>query len=215
MRLSVCFPVAVLAVAVGWITPAFGQGLADQPAGPPVEQSVGLGVLQAPVVIDGETLFNVRGVSAYPAERRAGEIERRIRNLARDGSGAAPSLTLEEQPQATWILANGQRVLAVYDEDAAVEAVDRRLLAEAYRRRIVQAIASYRQLRQPALLWWHTFLTLGATFALIAGALFGRRFVGWLQARLERRYRARVRDVAIQSFRYSEPTSSGGRSPGS
>ena len=36
---------------------------------------------------------------------------------------------------------------------------------------------------------------------MIAGAFVGRRFVGWLQARLERRYRARVRDVAIQSFR--------------
>ena len=38
----------------------------------------------APVVVNGEVRFHVVGMSAYPAERRANEIARRIEALAQD-----------------------------------------------------------------------------------------------------------------------------------
>jgi small-conductance mechanosensitive channel len=196
MRAPFYLAAGVLAVAVGWTAPVFGQ----EPTGQPGEREPAGAVVQAPVVIDGDVLFSVRGITAYPAERRAAEIEAKIRTLARDPRIDASSLTLDDQPDGTWILANGQRVLRVHDEDASLEAVDRRTLADAHRARIVDAIAAYREARKPGVLWRHALLTLGATLALIVGAYIGRRFFGWLQARLERRYRDRVHDVSIQSF---------------
>jgi small-conductance mechanosensitive channel len=187
----------VFLAALGWIAPAFGQGLTGQQA----ESQAGDTVVRAPVVIDGEELFTVRGITAYPAERRAADIAARIRRLASDSRIDESSLTLHEQPDATSILANGQHVLSVHDEDASLEAVNRRTLAELQQARILKAIAAYREARKPAVLWRHALLSLGATLALIIGAYLGRRLFGWLQARLERRYRKRVRDVSIQSFR--------------
>ena len=192
--------VMVLSVAVGGTVPAFAQSQSGQSTEAQTGQAEALAVVQAPVVIDGEELFRVRGVTAYPAHRRASEIEARIRNLARDPNVVATSLTLDDQPPITWILANGQRILLVHDEDAALEVVDRRLLADTYRIRIWTAIAAYRAARVPAVLWNHTLLALGATLALLVAAYLWRRMVGWLQARLERRYRDHVRDFKIQSF---------------
>src|SRR4051794_10123607 len=59
------------------------------------------GVRQSRVIIDGEALFSVRGVTAYPAERRAREIAARIRNLAANRSFAPASLTVEEHPSGS------------------------------------------------------------------------------------------------------------------
>ena len=59
----------------------------------------------------------------------------------------------------------------------------------------------YRAARQPAVLWRHALHTLVATLALLVGAFICWRVSGWLQTHLERRYRQRVRDVSIQSFR--------------
>ncbi len=80
---------------------------------------------------------------------------------------------------ATWILANGQPFLTVRDEDAALEAVDRQILAEAYQARIANAIAAYRTARQPAILWRNAFLTVAATLLLLAAAFICRRVVGY------------------------------------
>ena len=101
----------------------------------------------------------------------------------------------------TWILDDhGQRVMGVFDEDALIERFDRRLLAQAYRGRIAEAIAAYRDARRPALLARHALYALGATLALLLAAFVGRRIVHRLQAGLERRYRARIADLRVQTF---------------
>jgi len=146
----------------------------------------------ADVVIDGETLFSVRGVTAHPAERRAQEIEDRIRRLAADPKISSDSLQTEDHPGATWITAGGQRIMAVFDEDAAVEDIARAPLAELYKTRIASAIDGYRLSRRPRLLLLQTLYALGATVVLIIVALLGRRMVALLRAAFERRYRARL-----------------------
>ena len=107
---------------------------------------------RAPVIIDGETLFAVRGLSAYPAEERARVIAERIRTLAANRAIASPTLTLDDQPGLIRILGNGILLAVVYDEDAALEAVDRSILAEAYRLRVIAAIerVSRREAAGPA-----------------------------------------------------------------
>src|SRR5688572_4231878 len=78
-------------------------------------------VQQAPVIVDGETLFSVRGLAAYPADRRAREIAGRIRALAANPSVGSSSITTEKHPPGAWITANGQRIMTVLDEDASLE----------------------------------------------------------------------------------------------
>jgi len=182
----------------GRAAPAIAQEPSGQTAEKPASDADSLAV-RAPVMIDGEELYALRGISVYPAERRARDIEARIRDLASDASVGSASLTVEDKPRASWILANGRRVLAVFDEDAAQEAADRRLVAEAIRVRTWEAIADYRAARQPAVLWRHALLALGATVALLAAAFVCRRLLTWLSTRLERRYRQRVGDLQIQS----------------
>ena len=109
-------------------------------------------VRQARVIIDGETLFSLRGISAYPAERRAREVAARIRTVAANPAIDPNSVKLEDRPPAVWITADGQRLLSVFDEDAALEETTRDRVAEIYRARISEAIVQYRQDRMPDLL---------------------------------------------------------------
>ena len=74
-------------------------------------------VRTARVVIDGEPLFLVRGATARPADRRARDIADRIRSIASDPNVDAKSLVIDEHPRATLILARGQRIMAVLDEE--------------------------------------------------------------------------------------------------
>src|SRR5581483_10735927 len=136
--------------------------------------------------------FSVRGIRAHPAGRRAEQIGDRIRALAANPKIAPHSLTLEEHREATWILAGDERIMALLDEDAAIEGISRDPLATLYRSRIEHAIADYRRNRQPALLWSNAAFGLGATILLLVTALFGRRFVVALRASIERRYRPRI-----------------------
>jgi small-conductance mechanosensitive channel len=155
---------------------------------------------RAPVVIDGEQLFLVRGISSYPAEQRADDIANRIRALAADGRVAVSSLTVDDQQGAAVILAGTQRLMGVLDEDASIEQIDRASLAQAYLSRIRGAIEAYRQAREPAVLGWNALYTLAATLMLLSAAYVGRRIVRRLQQNLEQRYETRVRDVQIQAF---------------
>jgi small-conductance mechanosensitive channel len=153
------------------------------------------------VVIDGRTLFAVRGVTAHPAERRAAEIADRIRAVAANRGIAVQSLTLERETAATWILAGGTRIMGVLEEDAAIEQTARDSLAQVCRIRIMEAIESYRRERSAAFLWMRTLYALAATVLLLVSALGGRRLVVLLRSRLERRYRTRIeglQDRALQ-----------------
>lgn len=194
------FSALILAAAMSAVAPLLAQVAEAQPVQTPAGQLERLAIVKAPVVIDGEELFAVRGISAFPAERRAAEIADRIRDVARGPRDVVPSLTLDEQPGVIWILADGERLVPVYDEDAAIESVDRVLLARAYAVRIGEAIAGYRSAREPTLLWRYSIRALVLAAALIAAAYFCRRVIRWVQARIQRKYRRHVKDVSIQSF---------------
>jgi small-conductance mechanosensitive channel len=193
MRRAVSVMAVVLAIVAGQASaqPLGGDG---QPQ-PEVD-----GVQRAPVAIDGERLFVVRGVTSYPAERRAREIADRIRTIADDSEIASPSFSLDEQPTLTWVLISGHRLMAVFDEDAALEGVSRPILAELYATQSVNAIAAYRAARQPSVLWRHALFALLATLALLVTLYASHLMVRGLHGLVERRYRRRVRDLSIQSF---------------
>ncbi len=154
----------------------------------------------APVVIDGDTLFSVRGVSSFPAERRAGRITEAIRGFAADRAVPPESLVIEETALGSVLSAGGKRLMALVDADAELEGVSRSLLAEAYRQRIAEAVVEYRREREPATLWRSAARAIAATLGTLLVLWIASRALRRLRSALDRRYRARISSVQIQSF---------------
>jgi small-conductance mechanosensitive channel len=156
----------------------------------------------APVTIDGDELFPVRGVSALPAEQRARGIVERIEAFARDETLAPNAVKAVESADRTELVAGRHKLMTVVEPDALLEGVTRSVLAEVYRARIEQAVTSYRSERtRPALLRSSGY-TLGAAFALAVALVTLRFAFRRLHTLLDRRFKARVRDLHIQSFRF-------------
>jgi len=190
----------VVLVALWATSPAFGQSVQGLTPADGASAEADSDTQQATVIIDGEPLFIVRGVSAYPAARRAREIAGRIRSVAANKAIATSSITLEDQPGATWILAGGSRLMAVTDEDASLESVNRRLMAQVYSAKIAEAIDAYRKDRDPAVLLQHGLFAFGATVVLIGAVSLVRRIVRRLQDGIERKYRGRIHGLTILNF---------------
>jgi small-conductance mechanosensitive channel len=155
---------------------------------------------RAPVTLDGQVLFEVRGIPAYPAEERAKTIKQRIEEIAADRSAAIESLRVGEMADRTRIMA-GDRLLVVFvDADAAAaEGVSRQLLAERALIKIKAAIASYRNDRSPRVLLINTAYALGATVLLAVVLLVIRGAFRKLDALAERRLRSRIEALEAQS----------------
>ena len=130
---------AIVGAALAWGSAAVAQDSASV-------QNVELPT--APVTVDGVTLFRVRGISSYPAERRAAEIANRIADVAGDRTIPVDSLTVQDTPTASIVVAKGQRLFGVLDVDAELEGLTRQLVAQAYRHRVAEAITEFRRDRE-------------------------------------------------------------------
>jgi small-conductance mechanosensitive channel len=188
----------VLAWAVG--DPLPPARAAGSPS-PSAETETEAEYARAMVTLDGEPLFLVRGVMAYPAEKRAQGIAGRIQAVAADSSVPVDSLRIAEAEHGSDILAGDRFLMTVTETDTRREGVARQFMAQAVRRRIADAITVYRGERTPRALVIKAAYTLGAT--LVAGLLLLgiRRAFRWLDGLVERRFRARIEGLAAQSFR--------------
>ncbi len=157
---------------------------------------------RAPITLDGEMLFEVRGFSAYPAEERAKTIKQRIEEIAADRSAAIESLRVDEMADRTRIIAGDRLLVAFVDADAgAAEGVTRQLIAERALIKIKTAIASYRNARSPRVLLINTVYALGATVVLALVLFIVRRIFSKLDAIAERRFRSRIEAFETQSHK--------------
>jgi small-conductance mechanosensitive channel len=154
----------------------------------------------APVVVDGVTLFRVRGVTSFPAEQRAQAIADRIVSLAADRTVSPQSLRLVDRPEITYIAAGQLRIMGVVDADARVEGIERALLAKTYATRIGDAIDAFRRDRRPEVLGRQALYAAGGAIVLGLVLWLAHWIVRRLRSALQRRYQAIVRDVHIQSF---------------
>jgi small-conductance mechanosensitive channel len=154
-----------------------------------------------PVIVDGITLFSVRGIASFPATERAAAISSRIEEVARDRRIGAGAIKIEERPLGSAIVAAGKVLVIVGEADARVEGIERAVLASLYADSISSAIARYRSEREP-----HALATgaaySAAAVALLAIVLFGLwRLHRRLDLRLAGLYRARLDDLRIQGFK--------------
>jgi small-conductance mechanosensitive channel len=157
-------------------------------------------VTTAPVEVDGEVLFHVRGVSSLPATERAKRIREQIVTFAKDPSVAPESLHIVEMEDASQLQAGNRPLMVIVDADAALEEVRRAVLAQAHLRRIQQAIRDYRAERTPGAVQHAVLQSLIATIMLSLATLaivWAGRFV---DSALGQRLRSRIQSVGIQSF---------------
>lgn len=154
----------------------------------------------APVVVDGHTLYSVRGLSAFPASQRATIITDRILVLARDPAFDPARLEITDTQTHTRIGPETRPVQHITDADAELEGIDRRVLAEAYRARILEAIAGYRAARSTKVLLSSARRAAIATVLALVLLFLIRWLLRSLRVWLERRYASRVKTVSIRSF---------------
>jgi small-conductance mechanosensitive channel len=154
----------------------------------------------APVVVDGVTLFRVRGISSYPAERRAAEIAKRITDVAANRAIPLDSLKIQETPNATIVVASGRRIFGVLDADAELEGLSRQILAPAYQARVAEAITAFRRDREATALWLDFGRAAVATLAFLLLVALDRVTLARVRKAVHARYRSKIHDVQVGSI---------------
>lgn len=154
-----------------------------------------------PVIVDGVTLFRVRGSLSFPAAARAAAIVGKIEQVARDSRIAANSIRVEERPLGHAVAAGNQVLMIVVDADARLEGIERNVLASFYADRIARAISRYRSDREPRALAVNAAYATAA-LGLLALVLLGLwRLYRRVDSRLAQRYRAHLHDLHIHGFK--------------
>lgn len=149
----------------------------------------------SPVVVDGATLFYLRGVSSVPSEERAATTAERIVQVAADRRFDPTQLKLVEEGMFTAIDAGDLRLMIVADADGRHEGVERELLAKIYAKRISKAIEDFRTQRS------RDYLLQSSLYVLLASAILLLLFFAlrWL-ARRTKIFLEQVAKKRIEAF---------------
>jgi len=183
-----------LLLTIGLMTGPAGQAQEEAPAN---DESA---AVTAPVIIDGQELFRLRGISSYPAEVRAATIRQRIIDAARNRAVNPDELHLERSDEGIWIMAGERQLLGVVDVDARVEGISLNLLADAYKTRIARAIEEFREDRSRDVLLRNGLFALVATGVLVV-ALWGvLRLYTVLHRWAERRLHKSIKHLADRAY---------------
>jgi small-conductance mechanosensitive channel len=196
-RTMFALPAIIIMFAVS-VLPAYGAGDGNG-TGTVVTSEAEF--VTAPVEIDGQVLFRVRGTSSYPAEQRAAAIRDRIEAVGADRSIRSDMLRIVDADNVTTIYADDRLLMIVTDADARLEHLSRDYLAKTHLTRIRQAIDDYRRMRSREALLHGSLYAAGATIALILGTVL----IIWLGRRLNslfmaERVRKRIHSLGFQSF---------------
>ncbi|HLO25174.1 MAG TPA: mechanosensitive ion channel family protein [Geobacteraceae bacterium] len=184
----------MLAVAVSNVNAA-GEGARTEAVAMPEAE-----LATAPVEIDGQVLFRVRGASSFPAEQRAEAIKERIEAVAADKTIRSDMLRVVDADNVATILAGDRLLMVVVEGDARLEQLGRNYLANTHLKRIRTAIDDYRRMRSRDALLQGGLYTLGATVVLALGIVLLVFLGRWLDKVLSERAKSRIRTFGIQSF---------------
>jgi len=147
---------------------------------------------KAHVRLDGYNLFYVRGITSYPAEKRANEISGRIELIAKNSSISPDSIKVIQTKDYDEIVIGGFSIIRVLDADAQIEGVNREIYALGVKLRIAKAIYAYRYERSYDSLIKNLLYSLAAI--IICLLLLGvfrfilKRFNSFLEARLKPKF---------------------------
>lgn len=182
------------------LMPAPSQGAAGEASRAPATSSLEQTLETAPVEIDGQVLFQVRGLSSFPADKRAKGIQQRIVDVASNRSFPSGEVKVEEADNGTLILAGKTAVMMVTDADAQLEQTSRDNVAALHLIRIQRAIDEFRAARTTDTLLKSGLSAAVATALLAVGIAILLMLNRWLDKAVSRRLERRVHAVEIQSF---------------
>ncbi len=158
----------------------------------------------APVVVNGAVIFEVPGIRAYPARRRATEIADRIHALAADPRNDPAMIIHVDKPdlKRTSILLGDHHITDVFNFDAEVQGIDnRQITAEVFIYKIMEGIELYRYDRSPSKIKKNIMLALARTavlFVLLVVLLWVFRRLHNL---IERSFKRRTKKLEAKSMR--------------
>lgn len=159
--------VVALACVTLWNGPV--QAQQETPEAAPVAETVSDPLFAAPVVVDGQELFLVRGNSALPAEERAKLVASRIMKLAENRRIQSIEMRIDNGPLGKSILANGRLMTVTTEADGELEQMDLEVLSQLQADTIEKAILDYRSNRSndarvgsvvEALIWTVVFMAI-------------------------------------------------------
>lgn len=203
-RLGAWALAGLLVSAMGWPAAGRAAGAETMPRHAPVAAVEP--ALAAPVVVDGVALFQVRGVQAYPAEKRAAHIRERIETYAANPALSSRDVAVTEVNAGSQIAAGDRLLMIVIDEDAHLEQAGRQTVARIYARRIGEAIDTYRHDRTSDYLLRSVAYVLAATLALAVFLWLGRRAIRRIDAALDGRVKAQLAGLETRSMRIVSAT---------
>jgi len=121
----------------------------------------------APVIFEGKFLFNVIGISSFPAKERAERVLSNIKRLADDNSLSTDSIKTKEYEDRISLTINGKNLIGIYDIDAANEGITKDVLAFLIKERITKAVVNYRLERDPKRLLMNSVRAIVVTAILL------------------------------------------------
>jgi small-conductance mechanosensitive channel len=152
-------------------------------------------IVTAPVVLDGETLFRVRGVSALPAGQRAANISRRIVAFAADEAMPTDAIRTEVKGELRTIKAGDQFLLSLVEADASLEDISLDTLAMVASESIRAGVVRYREQRQPRELLIKFAEAVGIVLAVVVFIVLLVKLKAWVVVSFERRMKARIANI--------------------
>ena len=155
----------------------------------------------APVKLDGELLFYVRGTAAFPAEERAAAISKRIRKVAADPQLTADSVRIIADNDHLKVYAGSEFIMNVYDGDAELEGISRVIMADVVRRKTGLAMELYRLARSGPVLLNRSLRALGAVLLLVVILFLFRWSFSRINSALQQRIKKRIDSVENISFK--------------
>ena len=142
--LLLAYFVTALAASL-WLSDAVSAQ--ETPAEPAASEGTESDAFVAPVIVDGDVLFRVRGSSALPAPERAEIVQNKIVEVAEASDTPKVEITYEETEFGIWTLADGERISIVTEADAELEQMELSVLSVLHGDAIKQSIESYRSNR--------------------------------------------------------------------
>jgi len=155
---------------------------------------------EAPIIIDGQELFYVRGIPSYPAGDRAKIIKERIEEVADDNSLHPEKIEIIHSEIRDDIFISGKFILSIFDADAQLVGIEREVLSSVIKQNLIKAIYNYRYERTSEALLNKTLYAATATAILVILLLLIHWFVKKIHLLLEKKLKTKIETLESKSF---------------
>ncbi len=152
------------------------------------------------VTLDGVNLFKVRGISSFPAKKRADNISNHIKDAASNEAIASEDVRIVENGDHVSIYATNEIIMQLYEPDGALEGVSYKLVAQTIRLKIIEAITTYRYERSAPVIRNNAIHAVVATVVLVIILLILLWIIKRIDKNIQKRIKARIEAVENISF---------------